>query len=845
MALTPILPKAQAPANAGGPLTQAYYDFLRDLLAKLLEVVDSGSSDAEQIAAIIARLDALENADLAVIQGLVSVQVFGSLDSGLVQVQLQNDVSAPGNTYYYGTTTDGAKGWFSVAGTLIGADSVVKSVGTDGVVTFRLDGDTAAPGSLFGYGTNMAGAKGWYRPALFESTGLLSGGTLSINAGDNTKFDVAAAVVGYTDYSTNPAQPTRTVATYGPTSANSVPSLAVIATYVGIQTPGSTLTTQSSPFTATQRRTIVPLGAVISNGTNLIAVNNLPDVMRAGINQIQDLMAAIGPMNLSGNVISANGANLNINKSSGIVFKQGSNFTNDPNNPHGLSLAGLTAASFQYRLSTGTSFATTTSVDPNNYESPLGTLAAISPANRWTIQRFTVFTSNLIRVQYGQHLYGSMAEAEAQLSTESFVTEQNIADNGILLCYLIVQQGTTDLSNTTKAKFIPASKFGGPVGTGGTSITNTDALPEGSVNLYYTDERVDDRVSALIQPAANSGITWTYNDAGGTLTPVLDATLAALVTQNWAANALPIGSGADTVSQVAFAANTFPARASTGDLVAKAITDFGLSLVDDANAAAARTTLGALSNSGDTATGTYTFDGGTVYVDSTNHRVGVGTTSPLQKIHIEDTVNIREILRNSTENTSYSCSFDFATGTGSLASTNVVARFVASITQADPSALISKFGLVINLGDNAATVIEFKPASTSPGADNTYDLGDSSFRWKSIHTSGARFDTGVVSPAQLTANTDNWSITGLSTAKVIRFSTNAALNITGIASPSNGQRITLCNIGTFNATLSHDVTSTAANRFLCPNSAALVIRPNGAVDLWYDNTSSRWRVIGI
>lgn len=75
-------------------------------------------------------------------------------------------------------------------------------------------------------------------------------------------------------------------------------------------------------------------------------------------------------------------------------------------------------------------------------------------------------------------------------------------------------------------------------------------------------------------------------------TITLDATIAALAAANWAANAIPIGSGADTLSQVTFAANTFPARASAGNLVAKPITDFGLSLVDDANAAAGRTTLG-------------------------------------------------------------------------------------------------------------------------------------------------------------------------------------------------------------------------------------------------------------
>lgn len=72
-----------------------------------------------------------------------------------------------------------------------------------------------------------------------------------------------------------------------------------------------------------------------------------------------------------------------------------------------------------------------------------------------------------------------------------------------------------------------------------------------------------------------TGITWTGSPitTSGTLTPALDSTLVALAGANWAANSLAIGSGADTVAQVTFAANTFPARTSTGNLVAKSITD--------------------------------------------------------------------------------------------------------------------------------------------------------------------------------------------------------------------------------------------------------------------------------
>ena len=62
------------------------------------------------------------------------------------------------------------------------------------------------------------------------------------------------------------------------------------------------------------------------------------------------------------------------------------------------------------------------------------------------------------------------------------------------------------------------------------SIANhdTDALSEGTTNLYYTEERVDDRVNALI--TGGTGITATYDDAGNMLT--LSATQSDINTDN-------------------------------------------------------------------------------------------------------------------------------------------------------------------------------------------------------------------------------------------------------------------------------------------------------------------------
>ena len=57
---------------------------------------------------------------------------------------------------------------------------------------------------------------------------------------------------------------------------------------------------------------------------------------------------------------------------------------------------------------------------------------------------------------------------------------------------------------------------GASTALGGTVLADTDALSEGSSNLYFTNERVDDRVAALI--VGGSNITATYDDAAGTLT---------------------------------------------------------------------------------------------------------------------------------------------------------------------------------------------------------------------------------------------------------------------------------------------------------------------------------------
>ena len=66
----------------------------------------------------------------------------------------------------------------------------------------------------------------------------------------------------------------------------------------------------------------------------------------------------------------------------------------------------------------------------------------------------------------------------------------------------------------------------------------------------------------------------------------------------------------------------------------------------------------------------------------------------------------------------------------------------------------------------------------------------------------------AISPSQLTANTDDWAPTGLSGADIIRASTDASRNLTGISAPSAIRALILENVGSNDLVLIHNATST-------------------------------------
>ena len=301
----------------------------------------------------------------------------------------------------------------------------------------------------------------------YLSTGLIKNGLLTANA-DPTKYDITAGV-GIISNFDNPDVPTSTLISFGAIIGHTPAYLNTSnITYMAINGSGA-LVEQASPFTAIQRRSLILIGAVVhSNLTTINSVNNISAPTNADTNQLHDFMEAVGALNISGNKFEANGANLQLNKTAGKIFKLGINFANDWKDPHSLSQIATTALTFRYRTQNGTEGSDVTSINPAVYD--LANVLTAVPSNKFSIQTVTLFQTGIVRIQYGQNVYNTLSEAEAAIFTRNYNVEPNIAANGITRAYIIVKNTTTSLQNTSDSKIVEAGKFGS-VGGGGGAIT--------------------------------------------------------------------------------------------------------------------------------------------------------------------------------------------------------------------------------------------------------------------------------------------------------------------------------------------------------------------------------------
>ena len=302
-----------------------------------------------------------------------------------------------------------------------------------------------------------------------ESTGVLTGGVLSTGAGA-AEFSISDG----TGQIVTAAGAVTAVSFSGLSNITPTNIATNLLTWVGIDSGGN-LVEKVTAFTSNEIRNTIVLGVIVhTDNTTVQTVNNQQVATYQPLSTAYDIADAIGFVNKSGNVFSANGANMNINKSAGVMFKIGSNYDSDTANPHNKTLAAITPVTFEYRYSDGSSQAPwLTTIDPDNLDDGAGGNTAVGN-NRWSVQRIYSFVSNNVKLQRGVEDFATKSAAIEGIASEAYVTEPSIAANGLLRGWLVLKKGATDLSDPAQAQFIEAPKFG-ESSAGGASTPPGDA----------------------------------------------------------------------------------------------------------------------------------------------------------------------------------------------------------------------------------------------------------------------------------------------------------------------------------------------------------------------------------
>jgi hypothetical protein len=401
----------------------------------------------------------------------------------------------------------------AVTGASLGANTFT------GLNTFSVG--ISAAGATFGATVTIAGGTAWHSlndgagsgldadlvrgvagQRFLENlqTGILYGGIISVNAGNTATVDITAGtgiVVTPGASLTAMPVPVVTTVTWAAQTAVALPQIANYdETWISFNSSG-VVTLRNTAWTDANYSSEIPIGAVYHvNRSSVNLVKNYPHVAYGQADQMDPFIRAFGPLKLSGHEISANGANLSVNRTSGTAYAIGRNYQTDPNNPNVVTDSGATPASVVYRFyrNGGTGYTTVINsvIDPDFYDDGTGTLHATG-STKWQIQRIFYLPNqtNTIGVYYGTIQYTNLNDAQFGLLTETFAESESTATQGIFLGYLLVKGSCTDLSDTAKAKFVQAGLFRNVSSGGGSGLVTTS---------------IDDLSDVVITSAANDNL---------------------------------------------------------------------------------------------------------------------------------------------------------------------------------------------------------------------------------------------------------------------------------------------------------------------------------------------------
>lgn len=330
-------------------------------------------------------------------------------------------------------------------------------------------GEDGEPGPQGPQGPPGSGGEGSLAAGL--NTGIVSGGQISVNGSNPLAIDIGPLHGFIVDYVTDPFNPAIT----------EIQTSSVITVELEAEAQSRTVTWWAMDGaqnvlqfpvrpTGTQRRNLLILGVTALFAGTIFLDRSIPTITQHPVNQLYDLTDALGAFNISGNVVSAAGSNLQMNVSSGRLFSRGWNHYSEgvpTTDPHVVSTVGGAPATW-IRLLGGTQVISqppNTSIDPTRYENAGSLVLVGGDTNRSTVQRLWVFPTSdgiadIYVCQYGQHVYDTLPDAIMAAGEPDYLTHPALPGNGILVAFLAVRHTATDLSDPDQARIIPADRFG-------------------------------------------------------------------------------------------------------------------------------------------------------------------------------------------------------------------------------------------------------------------------------------------------------------------------------------------------------------------------------------------------
>lgn len=367
------------------------------------------------------------------------------------------------------------------------------------------------------------------------TTGVLDGGTLSINGVDDSLIDVTAGSALIVDYSV-PGSPKIRPITWDAQTIDPVLGATEFIKWIGVQesaTAGVGEFVFDIEFTQLEKRTIAIVGRCWGDGvTDSITEVGQYTTTATGQGYVaNDLSYILGSMNKRGNIFSANGANLLLDKSAGVTYRYAADHLAIPTAPHVHTDTAQTGITTYWYLQQNSLVADIqTDIDPDNWDDG-GTKTAV-PTGKYTLQRLYYFpVSQLLAPTYGQELFDSMGAAIGAAGEDIVEVPDELLEGAILRGWIALKQGATALNDNTQALFKEARSIGDQPakGTVGTTLSyrNYTVADIGSSGIHYY---------AGFYQAPAAAVTLTI---GGTVTQVYGTANIAL-----GAHAFCVASGA-------------------------------------------------------------------------------------------------------------------------------------------------------------------------------------------------------------------------------------------------------------------------------------------------------------